>query len=102
MLCALQVADSCKAKGAASCETHAVDLSQPDAVESFAKVVLAKHKQVDVLVNNAGMGTAGKNTGLLEGMVSSHVQACFCQDRHHHHMACNRTVHKAANLHVKL
>ena len=51
-----QVAKSCEAKGAASCEIHAVDLSQPDAVESFAKAVLNKHKRVDVLVNNAGVG----------------------------------------------
>ena len=52
----MQVAKSCEAKGAASCETHAVDLSQADAVESFAKTVLNKHKRVDVLVNNAGVG----------------------------------------------
>lgn len=67
MTCLLQVAKSCKDKGAASCETYAVDLSEADAVEGFAKTVLSKHKQVDVLVNNAGMGTAGKCPGPLEG-----------------------------------
>lgn len=60
----LQVADDCKAEGAASCETHVVDLSVSDAVESFAKGVLSKHKQVDVLVNDAGMGAPGKNSPL--------------------------------------
>ena len=64
----LQVAKSCTANGAASCETHAVDLSEAAAVESFAKSILSTHKRVDVLVNNAGMGTAGKNTGPLEGL----------------------------------
>ena len=65
----LQVAKSCEAKGAASCEIHAVDLSQSEAVQSFAKAVLGKHKRVDVLVNNAGMGAPGQN-GPLEGTLN--------------------------------
>ena len=86
VLCDLKVANSCKAKGASSCETHSVDLSQSDDVESFAKAVLSKHKQVDVLVNNAGMGAPGKNSP-LEGecpaynlaSLSGHTSVCVMQ-----------------------
>ncbi|KAL3142159.1 hypothetical protein ABBQ38_002517 [Trebouxia sp. C0009 RCD-2024] len=59
-----QVAQSCTAKGAAGCDVLPVDLSQAGEVEQFAKDVLGKHKQVDVLVNNAGMGAPGKNSPL--------------------------------------
>lgn len=65
-MCMLQVAHSCKAKGAASCDVLPVDLSQSGGVEKFAKDVLAKHKQVDVLVNNAGMGAPGQNSPLSD------------------------------------
>lgn len=82
----LQVANSCKAKGAASCDIHAVDLSQADAVEGFAKAVLSKHKQVDVLVNNAGMGTDGQHSGPLEGKESNQF---IPPDRHEGDLACN-------------
>ena len=60
----VQVAQSCTAKGAAGCDVLPVDLSQAGEVEQFAKDVLEKHKQVDVLVNNAGMGAPGKNSPL--------------------------------------
>ena len=63
---ALQVAQSCKAKGAASCEFLSVDLSKSGDVEEFAKEVLGKHKKVDVLVNNAGMGAPGQNSPLSD------------------------------------
>ena len=62
----LQVAHSCKVKGAASCDVLPVDLSQSGDVEKFAKEVLGKHKQVDVLVNNAGMGAPGQNSPLSD------------------------------------
>ena len=65
----LQVAESCRAKGAASCDDESVDISQSEAVQKFAKNVLSKHKQVDVLVNNAGMGAPGKNSP-LQGAIS--------------------------------
>lgn len=62
----LQVAQSCTAKGAARCDVLPVDLSQLGEVEQFARDVLDKHKQVDVLVNNAGMGAPGKNSPLSD------------------------------------
>lgn len=62
----LQVAHSCKAKGAASCDVLPVDLSQSGGVEKLARDVLAKHKQVDVLVNNAGIGAPGQNSPLSD------------------------------------
>lgn len=60
----LQVAQCCTAKGAVSCDALPADLSQSGEVEKFAKDVLNKHKRVDVLVNNAGMGAPGKNSPL--------------------------------------
>lgn len=51
------MADSLKSIAASgNFETHAVDLSNGDAVEEFVREVLNKHDNVDVLVNNAGMG----------------------------------------------
>lgn len=66
LMCMRQVAHSCRGKGAASCDVLPVDLSQSGDVEKFAKDVLAKHKQVDVLVNNAGMGAPGQNSPLSD------------------------------------
>ena len=57
--CMLQV---CRSKGAASCETYAVDLFKSGDAESFAKAVLSKQKDIDVLVTIAGMSTACQNT----------------------------------------
>lgn len=89
MNCVLQVAHSCKAKGAASCDVLPVDLSKSRDVEKFAKDVLGKHKQVDVLVNNAGMGAPGQNSPLSdpgnapygsEIRVRQHLQfTCACE-----------------------
>ena len=66
----LQTAASCKAKGAPACDTHGVDLSQMSQVRKFTADVLAKHKSVDVLVNNAGMG-AKSGAGPIKGMPPS-------------------------------
>lgn len=52
----MQTAASCKSKGAPEVDVHGVDLSQPSQVRKFADDVLHKYKNVDVLVNNAGMG----------------------------------------------
>ena len=62
----LQVAASCKAKGAKACDIHGIDLSESSQVRKFADDVLAKHKTVDVLVNNAGMGTSS-GSGPIKG-----------------------------------
>ncbi|KAL3140443.1 hypothetical protein ABBQ38_004702 [Trebouxia sp. C0009 RCD-2024] len=61
-----ETAASCKAKGAPACDTHGVDLSHMSQVRTFTADVLAKHKSVDVLVNNAGMG-ARSGAGPIEG-----------------------------------
>ena len=52
----LQTAASCKEKGAPAVDVHGVDLSESSQVRKFADDVLGKYKNVDVLVNNAGMG----------------------------------------------
>lgn len=67
-LCTLQTAASCKAKGAPACDIHGVDLSQMAQVRKFASDVLAKYKNVDVLVNNAGMGTPS-GSGPVKGIL---------------------------------
>lgn len=71
LVCHVQTAASCKAKGAPACDTHGVDLSQMSQVRKFTADVLAKHKSVDVLVNNAGMG-ARSGAGPIEGMPLSY------------------------------
>lgn len=58
LLLFLQTAASCKAKGAAAVDVHGVDLSKSAEVKKFTEDVLAKYSTVDVLVNNAGMGTS--------------------------------------------
>ena len=62
----MQTAASCKAKGAPSCDTHGIDLSKSDEVRKFARDVLDKYKNVDVLVNNAGMGPSS-GSGPIKG-----------------------------------
>lgn len=52
------MADSCKSQGAADCEIYPFDLVNIGDIDSLAKKMLAD-KQVDVLVNNAGIMTAG-------------------------------------------
>jgi 3-oxoacyl-[acyl-carrier protein] reductase len=48
------VAEIEKAGGRAA--SHACDLTQPEQIESFARLVLQTHGRCDILVNNAGMG----------------------------------------------
>jgi NAD(P)-dependent dehydrogenase (short-subunit alcohol dehydrogenase family) len=50
-------------------ETYALDLSDSAALDKFIRDVLEKHKAIDVLVNNAGMGP---DSHPLEG-ISRHV-----------------------------
>ena len=54
----LQVADSCKSHGAADTEVYPFDLVNTDDIDSLAKKIL-QDKEVHVLVNNAGIMTAG-------------------------------------------
>jgi len=42
-----------------SAEAHALDVSDPDAVEAFAEAVFAAEGHVDILHNNAGIGHGG-------------------------------------------
>ena len=37
-------------------EMHACDLTQPEQIEAFARLVLQTHGRCDILVNNAGLG----------------------------------------------
>ncbi|MGB8478955.1 MAG: SDR family oxidoreductase [Acidobacteriaceae bacterium] len=37
-------------------ESHPCDLTQPEQIEAFARLVLQTHGRCDILVNNAGMG----------------------------------------------
>jgi 3-oxoacyl-[acyl-carrier protein] reductase len=41
------------------CQWQAVDAADPAAVQDFAKQVLRRHRRVDALVNNAGVGVDG-------------------------------------------
>ena len=54
----MQTAASCKAKGAPQVDVHGVDLSESAQTRKFADDVLEKYGDVNVLVNNAGMGPA--------------------------------------------
>jgi NAD(P)-dependent dehydrogenase (short-subunit alcohol dehydrogenase family) len=55
--------DKAKAEAVASqigsARAHAVDVSDPAAVEAFAEAVFSEERAVDVLHNNAGIGHAG-------------------------------------------
>ena len=69
-----------------------MDLSESSQVRKFADDVLAKYKTVDVLVNNAGMGTPS-GSGPVEGRISaltSHltvgiVHVCLAEPIDHQH-----------------
>ncbi|DBA95764.1 TPA: hypothetical protein ACH3X1_001318 [Trebouxia sp. C0004] len=61
-----ETAASCKAKGSPAVDIHGIDLSQSSQVGKFADDVLHKYKKVDVLINNAGMGTKS-GSGPIEG-----------------------------------
>lgn len=54
----MQVAHSCEGHGAAGCEVYPFDLLKTDQIDSLAKKVLCE-RQIDVLVNSAGMMVAG-------------------------------------------
>jgi NAD(P)-dependent dehydrogenase (short-subunit alcohol dehydrogenase family) len=43
-----------------SCETHVVDVGDEAGMRQLADTVLAQHGALDVLVNNAGIGAAGR------------------------------------------
>ena len=53
-----EVARTIEAAGG-SAVAHALDVSDPDAVEAFAETVFAAEGHVDILHNNAGIGHAG-------------------------------------------
>ena len=53
-----QVAESCKTHGAADVELYPFDLLKTNDIDSIAQKILAE-KQLDVLVNNAGIMTPG-------------------------------------------
>eukprot|EP00891_Asterochloris_glomerata_P008268 jgi/Astpho2/8268/Aster-01351 len=50
-----EVAESCKAKGAADVLVHAIDLTDVSAINQLAKTLQEHHQACDVLVNNAGI-----------------------------------------------
>ena len=52
------VVDSIMAEGAGSAEFHRADLGSLDEVRAFARAVLERHERLDVLINNAGFGSA--------------------------------------------
>ncbi|KAK9824641.1 hypothetical protein WJX72_011991 [[Myrmecia] bisecta] len=55
----LETANGCKEKGAPAIEVHALDLTNPEAIENLSKQLLDKHKFIYGLVNNAGMMPGG-------------------------------------------
>ncbi len=54
-----ETADLIEAAGG-QCETHLADVSSPGDMQALAEKVDAKHGALDVLVNNAGIGSAGR------------------------------------------
>ena len=76
----LQTAASCKAKGAPSCDTHGVDLSKSDEVRKFARDVLDKYKNVDILVNSAGMGPSSGSGPIKGRSLVAHDSFAWSQD----------------------
>lgn len=54
-----QTAEQAQSFGAAGVETHIVDVSDWDDVQSLARRVNNSHGAVDILVNNAGVGLGG-------------------------------------------
>ena len=58
-------------------DVHGIDLSKSAEVNKFTHDVLAKYKSVDVLVNNAGMGTSS-GSGPIDGESESLGQYHNC------------------------
>lgn len=76
----LQTAASCKAKGAPSCDIHDVELSKSDEVRKFARDVLDKYKNVDIRVNNVGMGPSPGSGPIKGGSLVEHDRFAWSQD----------------------
>lgn len=79
-----QLATALKEKYNISTDFLSVDLSEPDADEKILNWCTLNHYEVNILVNNAGFGLAGRfdaykkneNTGLLQVNIISVVQLC--------------------------
>jgi NAD(P)-dependent dehydrogenase (short-subunit alcohol dehydrogenase family) len=57
----------------ASCESHALDVTDRDAIASFAAAVETKHDYVKSLINNAGFAQFGKTTDLTDEQWQANV-----------------------------
>ena len=94
----MQTAASCKAKGAPAVDVHGVDLSKAAQVHKFSEDVLAQYKHVDVLVNNAGMGTSS-GSGPVDGklliwvvsLAKTYSEAPQAVQQHHTHLHATHT-----------
>ena len=58
----VQVAKTCKEKGAPEVATYSVDLGDPASLQKFAVTFQNDHKHCDVLVNCAGVMEPGSPT----------------------------------------
>ena len=65
VVCA-QIAEDCRNHGAESADPWGVNLTDPKALDNFAKKVLEKYGTVDILVNCAGI--IPKSEGVGEGV----------------------------------
>lgn len=52
-----KVAEAIEAETGNSVETTALELDKPDTIRAFAEGWLAKHEKLDILINNAGIGS---------------------------------------------
>lgn len=50
----------------ASCESHALDVTDRDAIAAFGEEVAAKHGHIKSLINNAGFAQFGRTTDLTD------------------------------------
>lgn len=67
------VAERCRKGGAAAVSVHPLDVRERAQAQSFVAAAVREHRSLDVLVNNAGVGWAGR----LDSMPESKLEELF-------------------------
>ena len=72
-----EVAEACRARGAASVSTHAVDVTDASAVQGAVDGVVAEHGRLDAVVHSAGVVAYGRMEDVpaevFDGVVGTNV-----------------------------